>query len=333
MVLIERYLHEVGKNLPRKNREDILAEIRSHLEDTLDERTGGKPTDADVVALLKETGSPQDLAASYSGQGQFLVGPALYPLWRMVTGIVIAAVLGSQLLAWGISVWVAGDALNVVEVLGGLLTSVPTSVGMVTIVFMILQAQGVKANPNEEWDPNNLPEIKNDEEVKRGELIAGVVFSSLFLALFAVMPEKIGVYNFSNGDFFPNPVFLQFLPWIILSQLVNLGLNIYLLWQGRWNVAARATQIGSNLLSIVVLALLFKGHTAWLIANDSPGFFISIERLSGSIWDNMQLIGMEAFRLAFGIALVVTVIETISILVRMIVRSLRGKPLAYTIEK
>jgi len=333
MVLIERYLHEVGKNLPRKNREDILAEIRSHLEDTLDERTGGKPTDADVVALLKETGSPQDLAASYSGQGQYLVGPALYPLWRMVTGIVIAAVLGSQLLAWGISVWVAGDALNIMEVLGGLLTSVPTSIGMVTIVFMILQAQGVKANPNEEWDPNNLPEIKNDEEVKRGELIAGVVFSTLILAILAVMPEKIGVYNFTNGDFFPNPVFLQFLPWIILSLLVNLGLNIYLLWQGRWNVAARATQIGSNLLSIVVLALVYQGHTDWLAARGSTGFFFSIEKMGTDFVNNFQLFGMEAFRMAFGVALVVTVIETISLLVRMIIKSLRGKPLAYTIEK
>jgi hypothetical protein len=76
MELIERYLNETGKYLPRKNREDILAEIKSYLEDTLDERTDGKPTAEDVVTLLKESGSPRKMAASYAPEGQYLVGPS-----------------------------------------------------------------------------------------------------------------------------------------------------------------------------------------------------------------------------------------------------------------
>lgn len=324
MELIERYLHQVGKYLPRKNREDILAEIKSHLEDTLDERTGGSPTDEDVIALLQETGSPQKMAASYAPQGQYVVGPALYPLWRMVTGIAIAAVLGAQLLAGGIAVWMDNDASNVAGMLAGMFNSVPMTVGWVVIVFMILQARGVNPKMDEDWNPRELPAIENTEEVKRSEKIAGIVFGSIFLAILTVLPEKIGVYNFQSGDFFANPVFLQYLPWIILSMGVNIGLDIYLLWRGRWNIATRAIQIGANILSIVVLTILFKAHSAWLTAHDSPGFLISVERLSGNLWENMQLIGMEAFRMAFGIALVVTVIETIVLLVRMIVGSLKS---------
>ncbi len=41
MNLIDRYIAEVGKHLPRKNRADIEAEIRSTLEDMLDERKQG----------------------------------------------------------------------------------------------------------------------------------------------------------------------------------------------------------------------------------------------------------------------------------------------------
>lgn len=324
MELIKRYLHETGKHLPGKNREDILAEIRSHLEDTLDERTGGKPTDEDVVALLKETGSPQKMAASYAPQGQYVVGPALFPLWRMVTGIAIAAMLGAQLLAGGIAVWVDNDASSVAEMLAGLFNSIPMTVGWVVIVFMILQAKGVNPNLDEDWNPRDLPVVENTDEVKRGDTIAGIIFGSLLLAVVAVMPDKIGVYNFQGGEFFANPVIRQYLVWIVLSLGVSIGLDVYLLWRGSWNVATRALQIGANIFSMVVLALLFKGHTAWLAAHDSPGFFISIERLSGSIWDNMQLIGMEAFRMAFGIALVVTVIETIVLLVRMIINSLKA---------
>lgn len=324
MELIERYLHETGKHLPDKNREDILAEIRSHLEDTLDERTGGKPTDEDVVALLKETGSPQKIAASYAPQGQYVVGPALFPLWRMVTGIAIAATLGAQLLAGGIAVWVDNDASSVMEMLAGLFNSIPMTVGWVVIVFMILQAKGVNPKLDEDWNPRDLPAVEKANEVKRGELIAGIVFGSLFLALLAVMPEKIGIYNFQSGEFFANPVIQQYLLWIVLSLGVSIGLDIYLLWRGRWNVATRAVQIGANIFSMVVLVLLFKGHNAWLTAHNSPGFLISVERLSGNLWENMQLIGMEAFRMAFGIALVVTVVETIVLLVRMIIGSLRA---------
>ena len=98
MSLIERYLNEVGKYLPAKNKEDILEELRSHLSDTLDERVKGEATEEDVAALLKETGSPQKIAASYPGSRQYLVGPELYPFFRMVAGIVIAVVIGAQLL-------------------------------------------------------------------------------------------------------------------------------------------------------------------------------------------------------------------------------------------
>ncbi len=328
MELIERYLNETGKYLPRKNRADILAEIKSHLEDTLDERTDGKPTDEDVVALLKETGSPQKMAASYAPQGQYVVGPALFPLWRMVTGIAVAAVLGAQLLAGGIAVWVDNDASNVAELLAGLFNSIPMTVGWVVIVFMILQAKGVNPKLDEDWNPRDLPAVEKADEVKRGEMIAGIVFGSLILALLTVMPDKIGIYSTIGGEFFANPIIIQYLPLIILSMGVNVGLDIYLLWRGRWNVATRAIQIGANIFSIVVLTILFKGHSAWLTAHDAPGFFISIERLSGDLWESTQLIGMEAFRMAFGIALVVTVIETIVLLVKMIIGSLKSGPTA-----
>lgn len=99
MKLIDRYLNEVGKYLGSKNRNDILAEIRSHISDTLEQRVKGEPTEEDITALLKELGRPQKLAASYSTSRQYLVGPELYPLFRMVAGIVIAAVIGAQLIA------------------------------------------------------------------------------------------------------------------------------------------------------------------------------------------------------------------------------------------
>ena len=57
MKLIERYVTEVGKHLPRKNRLDIETELRSTLEDMLEDRSQqtGRPADEALTEeLLQE---------------------------------------------------------------------------------------------------------------------------------------------------------------------------------------------------------------------------------------------------------------------------------------
>ena len=56
MNLIDKYIAEVGKHLPRKQRADIEAEIRSTLEDMLEERkqANGQISEVEIIELLKE---------------------------------------------------------------------------------------------------------------------------------------------------------------------------------------------------------------------------------------------------------------------------------------
>lgn len=319
MNLIERYLHEVGRYLPPKNRADILAEIKSYLLDKLDERVEGEPQEADVIALLKEVGSPQKLASSYPGGQQYLIGPDLYPFFRMVAWIVLACVAGAQLLAIGVNAWIGEEPLNVWQSLASLVSSLPGALGSVVIVFFILQRFGVQPKLDDEpWDPRSLPEIEGMQEVKKGEQIFGIVGGSILLAIVAVIPEKIGIYFFPGGQFYPDPVILQYAGWIFVSLLASICLNIYLLWQGRWSTGSRLAQIAVNLLSIVVLALLVQGHSAWLAAHGSTGFFASIEKIETMLAENFQVVGMEIFKFAFSIALIVTIIETVVLIVKLL---------------
>ena len=98
MNLIDKYIAEVGKHLPRKNRADIEAEIRSTLEDMLEERkqATGEVEDKAVIELLKEYGAPRDVAASYTGP-RYLIGPRVYPTFELVTKIVVAVLLAVTL--------------------------------------------------------------------------------------------------------------------------------------------------------------------------------------------------------------------------------------------
>ena len=107
MELLDRYIYDVGRRLPAKQREDIEKELKSLLLDALEARTGGaEPTEADMAAVLKEFGSPEEVAARYAGE-RYVIGPRLYPTYRMVLGI------GSGALALGlfISVFI-GYALD-----------------------------------------------------------------------------------------------------------------------------------------------------------------------------------------------------------------------------
>ena len=325
MTLIDRYIHEVGRYLPRQNRSDIQVELRSSLVDALDDRFGADPTEDEISEFLVEFGPPKTVAASYYPKGQYLIGPELFPLFRMVVGIALAAVLGAQLLAWGVATFIAHETISLLEMIAGLVNSIPMSFGWVVLVFAILQRFDVRPDMEDEpWEPESLPQISDEEPVKRGERIFGIVVASVILALLFIFRHRIGFWVFPGGQFFANPVISKYIGWISLSLLVGIGLDVYLLWQGRWSLASRGLKIAANVLSIVVLYLLVQGHTAWLVAHGAGGFFDAIEGLAGSINDGMQLFGMYAFRLAFGVALIVTSIDTLVMLFRMIKASLPG---------
>ena len=56
MNLLDTYISEIGRRLPRRNHKDIEAEIRSTIEDILEERSGksGQPVDEDQGSGIDE---------------------------------------------------------------------------------------------------------------------------------------------------------------------------------------------------------------------------------------------------------------------------------------
>jgi hypothetical protein len=319
MNLLDRYIHEVGRYLPRRNREDIQVELRSAIDDTLEDRFGPQPNVTQLTELLKEFGRPQEVASSYHPQDQYLIGPGYYPLFRLIIGIVLAAVLASQLLAWFVAGVIVGDQIAPWEALAGLLNSLPAALGWVVLVFVILQRFEVHPEgKSEEWDPNTLPQIRPEEEIKRVGLIVSLVISILILVVVLFFPQWIGFVVFPGRRFYPNPVIRQYLGWITVSLLSGIGLDIFLLRQGRWSLGTRMAKIIVNTLSIVVLLLLYQGHTAWLVARSTGNFIYTLELFPELLEEGWELVGMQAFRLAFGVALIVTVIETLTATYRLV---------------
>ena len=62
MELIERYLQEIGRHLPANKRADILSELRSSLNDSLEAQANGQPSEEAIVQIIKEMGAPRKVS-------------------------------------------------------------------------------------------------------------------------------------------------------------------------------------------------------------------------------------------------------------------------------
>jgi len=298
MNLIDKYIAEVGKHLPRKQRADIEAEIRSTLEDMLEERkqAEGAVSEAQVIELLKEYGAPRDVADSYVGP-RYLIGPRAYPTFELVTRIVLIVLFAVALAGLGLSLarstqtgpeflkTVADSALGL---FGGLITAF----GNIVLVFAILERvlPAKEFEEEEKWDPAELAREPDPDRVKFGEQIFETFFLVVFLVIFNLYPGVIGIGFFNENDWvFISPIlteaFFSYLPWINILILLQLGFNIILLRRGWWNTGLRVANIVLELAGIALAAAMLRGpdlasltpaQLAGTPLEDSAGIFISL---------------------------------------------------------
>jgi hypothetical protein len=332
MELIDRYVYEVGRHLPRKNRADIQVELQSTLVDTLEARVQGEPSQEDMVELLKEFGPPQKVAASYWPQGQYLIGPSLFPLFRMVVGIVVTVFIIVQLVLLGIAVVFNQEILtfmSVLDIFSEMIGSAFTAFSIVVIVFAVLQRFDVRPDTvDADWDPRELPQVEEVDTVSRGGMVAEITFSLVIIAILLFLPDKIGVVISPGMQIILNPVIRNYIPMIILSISLGIALDVILLWRGRWETATRLAKIGTNLFGIYVLAVLISGHNAWLAQQGLEGFLSFLEALPDVAFSDQEsvlILGMQAFRLGFSIGLIVISIDTIKMVYQLLKR-LIGRP-------
>jgi hypothetical protein len=304
MSLIDKYIVEVGKYLPRKNRADIEAEIRSTLEDMLDERSARKQgtEEADdklVLELLKEYGAPREVAESYTGP-RYLIGPRVYPTFELVTKIVVAVLIAVSLAGLGLSLSKSSPAgPEFLKTLGegalGLLGGLITAFGNIVLVFAILERvlPAKEFEEEETWNPAELAREPDPDRVKFGEQIFELVFLVLFLIIFNLYPGVIGFGFFDESDWvFITPVlteaFFSYLPWINVLFLLQIGFNIYLLRQGMWTASTRIVngllELGSIALAVAMLrgpdlVALTTAQLAGTPLEDSAQVFVTIGNL------------------------------------------------------
>lgn len=319
MELIERYLQAIGRALPNFQRDDILSELRSALYDALEGQGESQPDEAQIVAAIQRMGPPQQVAAAYYPAGQYLVGPALYPVFRLVLAIVFTVVVGVQLLAVLASLVAANTAPMVLGGLGGMINGLFVSFGIVVALFWGLQRLEVHpqaaAAP---FDPRSLPALETDPElVGRGQQVFNILINVVALVVLTRFVQQGGFAWPGGGGLFQNPVIERYFPLIALTTLAGIVLDIVLLWRGRWQASTRAASVGVKLFSLGVLGLLLQGHNAWLGAAGRAGLLEGMADLPELLLNGSPIAGMLIFRAGIVFTAFVVVLELMIALYRL----------------
>lgn len=301
--LIDRYVNEVGQKLPRRSRADIKLELKSLLLDELEERAaaaGKEPTAEMAAEILIEYGKPEVMAARYKTE-QYLIGPQLFPFYRLIVAIVLAAIAVSLLVAFGITAAVAG-----LEDIGSLawaflkayFQSGVMAFASITIIFGILErlyAHKIQTGEDAEWDPYSLEPVEEPDRTKRPELVAGIIWYVILIILFNFFPQWIGMVDTiaPGGVFIPllSPEFTVFIPWLSAYWTLGIGLKLYLLWQGRWQRPSRWMEFGLSIFGLYIAYHIATGDaiTTMSLLDIFIRFGLWIGIIAGSVQAVVQL--------------------------------------------
>ncbi len=156
MQLIESYLFEVGRYLPDDQRDDILGELRSSLEDEARELAGtDTPTREQIETVLNKYGHPINVASGYK-EPRYLIGPELYPAFietlSTIFTVSLIIVVSLQLLTWVTSGWATGAW----GFAGNLMRLSLWLVALTVIIFATLEYYGERVGWYDNWKASSL---------------------------------------------------------------------------------------------------------------------------------------------------------------------------------
>ncbi|MGE1108320.1 HAAS signaling domain-containing protein [Bacillus wiedmannii] len=268
MNLIDIYVEEVAKRLPEKNREDIILELRSTIEDMLPDDYN----EDDEKRVLEKLGSPVSLANGYLDRTMYLIGPRYFDVYTTLLKMIIPIAAVIALIAMVAENFVGYDGeqavLNVILNLIGKGIGEIIEVGLhvffwLTLVFAILERTDKDKGTQplttslKKWTPDDLKNtsyIPKKKSISKFEVFGGLMWTAIWATLYFYANHLVGVYHGTESGLkfvaatFNQEVLLQYWPIVVIVIVFEIGISLYKLVQGQWT---KKLAIGNAILQIV----------------------------------------------------------------------------------
>ena len=283
---LDRYLKDVRTYLPADQADDIVNELSENLLAQFEDREAdlGRPlTDAEQEAILKDHGKPLVVAARYRAEdqsftfGRVHIGPALFPAYRQVLGLVFAITLLVVL----IGAFVGVTEQQVGGVLSSLALAAVIQFGVITTIFVAAE-RAIIADPSRaalEWrtalpsGPKSLLDRIADSligkevgpVVPRRTSATDLAIAALFLGWLIVIrpPHQVGFLRSGPGWE------TYYLPLILVVAATVIQPIINLVRPG-WSRLRSYVRIASD-LAIFGLFLAALQVGSWVVLADPTG--------------------------------------------------------------
>jgi hypothetical protein len=276
---IERYLYQIEKKLPQKNKKDLIEEIKSNLYDELEGKYGNvEPSEKEILQFLQKNGSPSEIASSYRGSQQALIGGTLYPIYLLVIKIALLASMIGLFVATSIAIGFGNQTFwtGIGSLLSTMFQTAITAVGMVTIIFVLIERfvdpDELKQKSQEDsWNPKNLAALPTKKTVlKRWESIVAIVFLTLLLIGFNFFSDSmVWLYSANQArvvlPIFNQEILTQYLPWLNIFWIAALVFHIILLVRNRWNTGFRLVKIGFDWAGLILFLWIISDPTLFTL--------------------------------------------------------------------
>ncbi|MFZ1360461.1 MAG: hypothetical protein WAS27_00285 [Candidatus Saccharimonadales bacterium] len=260
MKLIERYVYDVTRRLPEKQREDVSRELLAEIHDMASAGVDGKrPTKKQIYAVLSEMGSPSSLADRYREKPRYLIGPDYYEPYISLLKTLLLVIIPILL----VTVWMS-EALSTnhslftiaIKLLGvGLETSLHIFF-WTTASFWFVQKMADGQPHDYNWSPEDLPDLPPSQEITRGESFTGIAWSIFaIVALVVQVPIVHQVIGRSDiPQFFSAAMWPGWTLGLIAAAVVGLIVELWKLRVGGWT---RSTVVAIAVVNIVTIALFW----------------------------------------------------------------------------
>jgi len=266
MDLLERYLKQIERYLPFKERLETTKELRSLILDQVDEAvSSGIDKETALYDIIVKMGDPRTVASNYVDTKP-IISKEMEPILQLVLKIVSItlplAIIFASLLDYVFSNTQASlmdILLQIVYTIPEALYSLLVGYGFVFIFFYLIERyiQPKFEAIDKEFHPNLLPKIPTkDFKVSLFESIVTTLVTIGVVYLFNMQQGLIAVYYDDIREPLFNANFDKILPFMNIGWFISIGLNIYYIFSRSKNITTKTIEFAHNIYSAVILFLL-----------------------------------------------------------------------------
>ncbi len=266
MILLERYLLQVERYLPFKERKDTIEELRGLILDQVDSLVStGESEEKAVYKVLLDLGEPKEVANGYH-EIRPIISKELEPILMLVLKIVSISLPLTILFAESLSFVFNTSNFTFMDFLLNIAYNIPSALyalvmalGTVFIIFYLIErfAQP-KFEFNEKiFNPDHLPDIPIKVfKISLGESIFVILITVLALYLINYQQGLISVYYDDVKIPLLNSNFDIILPFINIGWLTAIILHIYYLFSRTRNIPSKTIETILGIYGGILLIVL-----------------------------------------------------------------------------